>query len=133
MDGQTVRNAVRELRYSIPPRAGAGFERLSQTEFGRMLGIGVQTVIRYETFRVPKGPMLVRLANLARETGRRDLCVLFFQALFDELDLREVPQNHAITTAQKIALEVMLFPDDFPEAMDLFQQMLAAYHLTVRE
>ena len=45
----------------------------------------IRTIARYETGRPPKGTNLVKLYNIATETGHHEIAVMFGEALSKEL------------------------------------------------
>ncbi len=73
MDAQQrkVAEAIKEVRSHLNE---------SQQEFSNRLGVTLSTVARYESVKPPKGPILVRIAEIARASGRDDLADILRQA-----------------------------------------------------
>ncbi|MCC6301779.1 MAG: helix-turn-helix domain-containing protein [Gammaproteobacteria bacterium] len=74
---QRLMEAVRELRQAL---------RLTQTQFGGLLGRTLSTVQRYEGSVPPRSPQsLAEFALLARQHGRPDIAEVFAARLIEDL------------------------------------------------
>lgn len=70
-----VRDAVLELRTRL---------KLTQTQFGNIIGKGLATVQRYETLVAPKGTVLNKLMILSAEHNHQDITGTFGRAFSEE-------------------------------------------------
>ena len=89
-DPPEIMAAVRSLRTAL---------RLTQTDFGRLLGKSLPTIQRWETLRPPRGRALAQLYDVARRQDESDLecrnaSKVFYGALAEEMG--GVPAPHAI-------------------------------------
>ena len=70
--------AVRELRTALGQ---------TQQAFANTLETAITTVARYETGRTPRGSILLRLVQIAKDNGRTDLAIIFRRELMSQIGL----------------------------------------------
>ena len=70
-DERQIAQAIKELRNHLQE---------SQQDFSHRLGVTLATISRYESIKPPKGPIIMRFADLSQTVGRADLAAIFEQA-----------------------------------------------------
>ncbi len=94
----------------------------SQQQFSNRLGVAVRTVARYEAAKPPSGHVLLRLAQIANESGREDLRHTFLEAEEIEVSARVSPIAGAV---RKLRYELGYTQQQLAEAIGLSTSAIA--------
>lgn len=104
----------------------------SQQAFANRLGLSFRAIANYEKGRRPTGRVLYQLANLAHESGRKDLAQVFAGVFSQEVKADVQPTNAEERLWIQALLSILRRRDDLTDSRSLEDALIANLKVLVQ-